>query len=78
MTAQFRGPAQLNRAHHTPFDASEMTVMNSTIGLAVAAKDVRHLQSSRHSQPQAGGTTSRLKRSSGLFVFAIVVVATWV
>ena len=48
MAAEFGGPAQLDGAHHATLDASEMAVMNLPIRLAVAAEDIRHLQSRRH------------------------------
>lgn len=48
MAAQFGGPAQLDGAHRTALDASEMTVMSLPIRLAMAAEDIRHLQSRRH------------------------------
>jgi len=42
MAAQLRGPAQLDGAHHAAFDAAKMTVVDLTIGVAVAAENVRH------------------------------------
>ena len=69
MAAEFGGPAQLDRAHHAALDASEMAVMGLPIRLAMAAEDIRHLQSRRHGGPdQPGGTTSMFSRSSGLVV----------
>ena len=69
MAAQRRRPAQLDRAHHPALDAAEVTVMRLAIGVAVAAEDIRHLQSGRHgAAAQAGGTTSSFSRSSGLCV----------
>src|SRR5205085_4283889 len=50
VTAQLFCPAQLNRAHHTPFVAAKMPGMHLTLGLAAAAEDVCHLQSSRHGE----------------------------
>lgn len=48
MAAELGRPAELDRAHHTPLDTPEMAVMNLPIRLAVAAEDIRHLQSRRH------------------------------
>jgi hypothetical protein len=45
---------------------------------AVAAEDIRHLQNRSHGAAQPGGTTSRRRRSSGLGVLLMVLVATWV
>jgi len=42
MAAQLRGPAQLDGAHDATFDAAKMTVVDLTIGVAVAAENVRH------------------------------------
>ena len=78
MTTERGGPAQLDRRHDAALDAAEMTVMGEAIGMTMAAEDIRHLQFGTHRPAQAGGTTSRVKRSSGLCVAAIVVVATWV
>ena len=55
MAAEFGRPAQLDRAHHTPLEASERTVMNLPIRLAVAAEDIRHLQSRRHGAASSDG-----------------------
>ena len=69
MAAQFGSPAQLDGAHHAALDAPEMAVMGLPIRLAMAAEDVRHLQSRRHGGTgQPGGTTSMFSRSSGLVV----------
>ena len=45
MAAERRRAAGLDRAHDAPLDAPEMAGMRLTIGLAVAAEDIRHLQS---------------------------------
>jgi hypothetical protein len=55
-----------------------MAVMDFAISVAMAAENIRHLQIGAHRAAQAGGTTSRVKRSNGLCVPAIVLVATWV
>ena len=53
--------------------------MDGTIAKAMAAEDIRHLKCGMHDPAtHIGGITSRLKRSNGLCVAAIVVVATWV
>jgi hypothetical protein len=44
MTPQFRRSAQLDRAHHAPLDTPEMPIVGVTIGVAVAAEDIRQLQ----------------------------------
>ncbi len=69
MAAQFGGPAQSDRAHRATLDAPEMAVMDPPIHLAMAAEDIRHLQSRRHGRTgQPVGTTSMFSRSSGLVV----------
>lgn len=78
MTAKRCCPAELDRGHDAALDAAEMAVMGNTIGMTMAAKNIRHLQSGVHRYAQAGGTTSSLSRSNGLCVLAIVLVATWV
>ena len=79
MATECRGPAQLDRRHHAALDAPEMSVMGSTIARPMAAEDIRHLKRGmHHPATHIGGITSRLKRSNGLCVAAIVVVATWV
>ena len=45
MAAQGRRPAQFDGAHHPPLDTSEMAGPSLAIGIAVAAEDIRHLQS---------------------------------
>jgi hypothetical protein len=54
MTAQRRGPAQRDGAHHAALDASEMAIVGPTIGSAVAAEDVRHFQTGRHNAAGSG------------------------
>ena len=68
VTAERRRPAQLDGAHHPPLDAAEMAIVCPAIGVAVAAEDIRHFQAGRTAAGQAGGTTSSLSRSSGLWV----------
>lgn len=70
MAAKLGCPAQFDGAHHTPFDAPETAVMGLSIRLAMAAEDIRHLQSRRHGggPDQPGGTTSTFSQSSGLVV----------
>lgn len=69
MTAEFSGPAKLDRTHRAALDASEMADMSAPIRIAMAAEDIRHLQSRRHGGTgQPGGTTSMFSRSSGLVV----------
>jgi hypothetical protein len=45
MTAQLGRPAQLDRAHHPMLHPPEMAGAGPTIGVTVAVKDIRHLQS---------------------------------
>ncbi len=54
MAAQLRGPAQLDGTHHATLDASEMSIVGLTIGVAVAAEDVRHFQTGRHGAAGSG------------------------
>ncbi len=54
-----------------------MTGMRLSERFAVAAEDTRHLQKFGAMTPaQAGGTTSKRSRSSGLGVLLMVLVAT--
>lgn len=78
MTAKRRSPAELDRGHDAALDATEMAVMGNTISMIMATENIRHLQLGAHRWAQAGGTTSSVRRSSGLCVLAIVLVATWV
>lgn len=48
MATKHGGAAQLDRAHHAPLDAAQMTVMGLPIGFAMVVEDIRHLQSRRH------------------------------
>jgi hypothetical protein len=51
----------------------------TAIGVAVAAEDIRHLQSRCHGRAgQAGGTTSSVSRSRGLSVRRIKTFETCV
>ena len=69
MATKLSGAAQFDCAHRAALDASEMADVGLPIGLAMAAEDIRHLQSRRHGAAvQPGGTTSSFSRSSGLFV----------
>lgn len=69
MAAKLSRPAQFDRAHRAALDAPEMAVMGLPILFAVAAEDIRHLQSRRHGGTgQPGGATSMFSRSSGLVV----------
>lgn len=78
MTAKRRSSAKLDRRHDAALDATEMAVMGSTVGMIMATEDIRHLQLGVHRPAHAGGTTSSVRRSNGLCVRAIVLVATWV
>jgi hypothetical protein len=48
VATQRRRSAEFDGAHHPPLDAAEMPIMITAIGVAVAAEDIRHLQSHRH------------------------------
>lgn len=78
MTAKRCCPAELDRGHDAALDAAETAVMGNTIGMTMATKNIRHLQFGVHRYAQAGGTTSSVRRSSGLCVLPIVLVETWV
>src|SRR6476619_1024255 len=78
MAAECGGAARLDGRHDATFDAAEMLVVRLPERVAVAAEDVRHLQRGAHAPSQDGGVTSSRKRSSGLGVPRIVLVATWV
>ena len=54
-------PAEFDRGHDAAFHAAKMAVMRLGVGRAVAAEDVRHLQSGSHGPAQAGGTTSNFR-----------------
>lgn len=68
VAAQRRRSAELDGAHHSPLNPAQVAVVGSDVGVAVAAEDTRYLQTGRHAADQAGGTTSRVSRSSGLSV----------
>ena len=44
MAAERRRPAQLDGAHHPPFDTTQVTIMGATIRIAVATEDIRHFE----------------------------------
>jgi hypothetical protein len=48
MAAEGSGPAQFDCRHHPAFDAAEMTIMGGAITRAVAAEDIRHLETRAH------------------------------
>ena len=78
MTPEHRCPARRDGAHDASLDAPKMTGMRLSKRFAMAAEDIRHLQSRSHGTAQPGGTTSKRSRSSRLGVLLIVLVATWV
>ena len=51
MAAERRRAARLDGAHHPELDAAEVTGMRLTIRFAMAAEDVRHLQSRQPWRP---------------------------
>jgi hypothetical protein len=78
MAPEHRCPARRDGAHDASLDAPEMTGMRLSKRFAMAAEDIRYLQSRSHGTRsyQPGGTTSKRSRSSGLGVLLIVLVAT--
>src|SRR5205807_5872242 len=48
MAAEHRRPACRDGAHHAPLDAPEMTGARLSKRFAMAAEDIRHLQSRSH------------------------------
>ena len=48
MTADCRGPAQLDCRHHSAFDVTEMTIMGGAIAKVMAAENIRHLMCGMH------------------------------
>ena len=83
VTAERPRPARDDRAHHAPFDTTQMAGMRRAIGVAMAAQDVSDLKANARPAPghrslQPGGVTSSDRRSNGLCVARIVWVATCV
>ena len=48
MAAGRGGPADLDRAHDTPFGTAKVSGMVTAIGITVAAEDLRHFEGRRH------------------------------
>src|SRR3954467_4564645 len=59
MTAERCRAARLDGGHDPPLDARQPIALRSPERLAVAAEDVRHLQSGTHGLVTPGGTTTR-------------------
>ena len=77
MTAQRRRAAGFDRRHDAALALAQMAGMGLTVSGAVAAEHLRHLEGAAHAGAQPGGTTSsRGRRSSGLGVPAMTLVAT--
>jgi len=76
MTAQRGRAAGFDGPHDPTLTAAQMADMGLTVSGTVAAEDIRHLQRAAHAKPQAGGVTERCKRSRGLGVPAMTLVAT--
>jgi hypothetical protein len=76
MTAQHCRAAGFDGAHDPALAAAQMAGMDLTVRGTVAAEDIRHLQRAVHAKAQAGGVTERCKRSRGLAVPAMTLVAT--
>ena len=69
MTAEHRGAARRDGAHHASLDATEMTGIRLPKSFAVAAEYVRHLQSLTHDVRSAGWNdlqSQPVKRTRGL------------
>ena len=75
MALEHRRPARRDGAHDASLDAPETTGARLSKRFAMAAEDIRHLQSRAMTPAQPGGTTSKRSRSSGSAV-PIVLVAT--
>src|SRR6266403_2044799 len=54
MAAEHRCPARRDGAHDPPLDAPEMTGARLSKHFAMAAEDIRHLQSRNHGSRSAG------------------------
>ncbi len=88
MPAQGRRSAAANRPHDLELATAQMPGIILGVGVTVTAEDIRHLQQSERlpltinvrrptgDVPYEGGTTIKLKRSSGLSVAPIVWAAT--
>ena len=48
MAAKCSSPAECNDRHHPAFDVSEMNIMGDTVGRAMVAEDIRHLECGAH------------------------------
>ena len=70
MAAEFGGPAQLDRAHRAPLDASEMAVIERCRYASPWRRKISATSSLADigGTDQPGGTTSMFSRSSGLLV----------
>jgi hypothetical protein len=75
MTAQRGRAAGFDGAHDPALAAAQTAGMGLTVSGTAAAEDVRHLQRAVPAKPQAGGVTERCKRSRGLGVPAMTLVA---
>ena len=78
MTAKRGSAANLDCRHDASLSEVQVIGVGRAPRLTVAAEDIRHLQNRSHGAAQPGGTTSRRRRSSGLGVLLMVLVATWV
>jgi hypothetical protein len=89
VAAERLSSARNDRTHHAPLDPTEMTGMQTAIGVAMPAQDIGNLDGrpvrtdvgaghNPRTRCHAGGVTSSDRRSSGLCVARIVWVATCV
>jgi hypothetical protein len=76
MAPEHRRPACRDGAHNASLDAAETTGARLSKRFAMAAEDIRHLQSPSHGARSAGRHDFQAERSSGLGVLLIVLVAT--
>ena len=76
MPAEHGGAARLDGGHNAALGLREPADLRRAESVAVAAENIRHLQYGAHARHHSGGVTARLKRSRGLVVAAIRLVAT--
>ena len=84
VSAEGRGAAALDGAHHLELEQADVTAVGMTPRGPVVAEDIRDLQSwTGHVGRYAGGSsfffgTSGVSLSSGLMTSRMILVATWV
>ena len=83
VTAERGCAARLDRAHHAPFDAAQMSGVGRTIGVAMATQNVRDLEANARPAPCHGRLSGRRDFQTsvdrtGFAVARIIWVATCV